>query len=77
MARRYPDLATFLEKTGTRQEDFAAAVQSTQAHISRIASGEVVPRPELAERIANRAHIPLDSFTRQHLLWRKRQAVAS
>lgn len=77
MAKRYPDLATYLDKTGTRQEDFAALVESTQAHISRIASGEIVPRPELAERIATQANIPLDSFTLKNLAWRREQEVAS
>lgn len=68
MAKRYTDLAHYLEATGTRQEDFAAKVGTTQAHISRIANGEAVPRPELAERIAEEANIPLDSFTRVYLV---------
>lgn len=75
MAKRYPDLATYLEKTGTLQEAFAERVNATQAYISRVASGEIVPRPELAERIATEAHIPLDSFIKQHLIWKRRQGV--
>lgn len=71
--KRYPDLATFLERTGVRQEDFADVVDTTQATISRVASGEMMPRPELAERIANKAHIPLDSFIKRHLAWKRQQ----
>ena len=63
----YPDLATFLAETGTTQLYLARRVGTTQAHISRIAAGEVVPRTMLAARLADFAHIPLDSFTRVYL----------
>jgi transcriptional regulator with XRE-family HTH domain len=63
----YPDLATYLLESGDIQARLAVAVGATQAHISRIAAGELVPRPALAVRIAKYARIPLDSFTRVYL----------
>jgi transcriptional regulator with XRE-family HTH domain len=65
--RTYPDLATYLEDSGDTQAQVARAVGAQQAHISRIAAGELVPRPALAARIAKYARIPLDSFTRVYL----------
>lgn len=64
---KYTDLAHYLEATGTRQEDFAERVGTTQGHVSRIAAGEVVPRPELLERMAEEADIPMDSFIKVYL----------
>jgi predicted transcriptional regulator len=64
----FPDLATFLAETGTTQTYLARRVGTTQAHISRIAAGEVVPRTLLAARLAAFAHIPLDSFQRVYLM---------
>ena len=64
---RYADLATYLEESGTTQVDLAAAVGATQSQISRIARGELVPRPALAHRLARYAGIPLDSFVRVYL----------
>jgi transcriptional regulator with XRE-family HTH domain len=76
MAKQYTDLADFLEKTGERQEDFAARVGTTQAHISRIVNGESMPRPELAEAIAAKAHIPIESLHRVYLA-KQRQEEAT
>ena len=64
---RYPDLATYIAETGDPQVNIAIHVQTSQANISRIASGEMVPRPRLALRLATYARIPLDSFVRVHL----------
>jgi transcriptional regulator with XRE-family HTH domain len=64
---QFPDLATYIEVTGDTQVNIAARCGTNQAHISRIASGALVPRPLLAARLARYAHIPLDSFTRIHL----------
>jgi len=63
----YPDLATYLLESGDTQARLAVAVGANQAHISRIAAGDAVPRPALAIRIAKYARIPLDSFTRVYL----------
>jgi transcriptional regulator with XRE-family HTH domain len=60
---RYPDLATYLAKTDDTQAAIAHAMKVSQAHISRILAGKVVPRPDLAIRLAAYAHIPVDSFT--------------
>ncbi len=67
-ARRvYPDLATYIAESGDTQAAIAQAVQAKQSHISRIASGELMPRPALAKRLADYARIPLDSFIRVYL----------
>lgn len=63
----YPNLASYIQQTGERQTRIAARCGTTQAHISRIAAGDVVPRSLLAARIASYCRIPLDSFTRVHL----------
>ena len=63
----YADLATYIAETGDPQVNIAARVQTSQANISRIAAGDLVPRPRLALRIAKYARIPLDSFVRVHL----------
>jgi transcriptional regulator with XRE-family HTH domain len=63
----YPNLAAYCAETGDTQAGIAAQVGTTQAHISRILRGEVIPRSELAVRIARYAHIPLDSFMRAYL----------
>jgi transcriptional regulator with XRE-family HTH domain len=65
--RSFPDLATYIAETGQTQAYIARRVGTTQAHISRIANGDAVPRTLLAARIAAFARLPLDSFTRVHL----------
>lgn len=65
--RLYPDLATYLAESGDTQAGVAEACQTSQATISRIATGEMVPRPVLASRIARYCGIPLDSFARTYL----------
>lgn len=69
--RFYPDLATYIDESGDTQQRIAKACGTTQAHISRIAAGDAIPRPELAERIVAYAHIPLDSFVRASLARRR------
>lgn len=65
--RRYPDLATYLEKSGDTQVVVAQAVGTSQAHVSRIAAGRTMPQPELAQKLARYAGIPLDSFIKARL----------
>lgn len=65
--RVYPDLATYIAESGDTQEGVAEAVKASQAQVSRIAAGELVPRPALAMRLATYARIPLDSFIRVYL----------
>jgi transcriptional regulator with XRE-family HTH domain len=67
----FADLATYLADTGDTQAHIAKAVGSSQAHISRIAAGELVPRPRLAMRLAAYCRIPLDSFTRRYVVSRR------
>jgi transcriptional regulator with XRE-family HTH domain len=67
VGRRYPDLATYIAESGDTQQHIAARVGASQAHVSRIAAGEIVPRPFLAARLAEYAKVPLDSFTRVYL----------
>jgi len=73
--REYPDLATYIAKTGDTQARIAATVRISQAHLSRIVTGAQMPRPEIAERLANYANVPLDSFTRVYLKRRAREAA--
>jgi transcriptional regulator with XRE-family HTH domain len=63
----YPDLATYLQKSGDSQGNIARTLGIKQAHVSRIADGQMVPRPALAVRIAGYCKIPLDSFMRTYL----------
>lgn len=65
--RRYPDIQTYILKTGDTQARIAAAVGASQAQISRIIHGQMMPRPELALRLARYCRIPLDSFTRRYV----------
>jgi transcriptional regulator with XRE-family HTH domain len=78
-ARRgfYPDLASYFAETGATQAAVASLVDSTQAHLSRIAAGEVNPRPGLAARIAHVCKVPLDSFTRVYLARQQEKRAAS
>lgn len=63
----YADLASYIAGSHDTQANIARRVGSSQAHISRIASGLTMPRPLLAARLAEYARIPLDSFTRMNL----------
>jgi transcriptional regulator with XRE-family HTH domain len=63
----FPDLATFIAKTGITQMEIAAAVGVSQGALSRYVSGAQVPRPTIAARIAKFANVPLDSFVRTRL----------
>lgn len=71
---RFPDLAAYIEATGVKQRTIAAEVGTTQATISRIIRGDMVPRPRLASRLAAFASIPIGSFVKVHLA---RKAKAS
>ena len=62
-AARYPDFATYLAQTGDTQAAVARAMRISQAQVSRILAGQVVPRPALAIRLAAYAQIPIESFT--------------
>ena len=66
-ARRFSSLAAYLEASDVSQQALAARVGTSQAHISRIAAGLVVPAPALAVRLATVARVPLASFTRAYL----------
>ena len=67
----YPDLATYLAEAGVTQAEVAQAVGTTQATISRIATGDMMPRPQLATRLARYCRIPLDSFARMYMAARR------
>jgi transcriptional regulator with XRE-family HTH domain len=67
---RYPDLATYLAESGDTQARMAAHLGISQASISRIKDGKVLPSADIAERLAAYAGIPLDSFYRVQLLKR-------
>jgi transcriptional regulator with XRE-family HTH domain len=59
---RYPDLASYIAATGDTQDHIAEKLGCAQAYVSRVATGRMVPRPEMALKLARYAHIPLDSF---------------
>jgi transcriptional regulator with XRE-family HTH domain len=63
----FPDLATYIQRTGDTQEHIAAVIGVTQAHLSRIVAGRVVPRPAVALALATYAKIPIESFTLMYL----------
>jgi transcriptional regulator with XRE-family HTH domain len=63
----YPDLATYIQQTGDTQDHIAAEIGVSQAHLSRIVAGMVVPRPVIALALATYAKIPLESFTLVYL----------
>jgi transcriptional regulator with XRE-family HTH domain len=74
---RYQSLAEFITRTGTPQTLIAARVGTSQANISRIAAGESIPKPALAERIAKKIRIPIESFARVYYArYRARRRVA-
>jgi len=60
---KYPNLRVYLLETGDTQTALAHALGVSQAQISRILAGQVVPRPALAIRLARYCQIPLESFT--------------
>ncbi len=64
---KYRNLRDYIARSGDRQDHIAVKVGTSQAHISRIASGAAIPRPVLAAKIAKYARIPLDSFIRAHV----------
>jgi len=72
----YPDIATYIEKTGDTQANIARQLTIEQAHLSRIVAGLIVPRPELAFRLASYCKIPLDSFTRVYLTRHQHEAAS-
>jgi len=65
--RRFPDIQTYIQKTGDTQARIAAAVGASQAQISRIVHGIMMPRPELALRLARYCRVPVESFTRHYV----------
>jgi transcriptional regulator with XRE-family HTH domain len=71
---RYPDLATYIAKSGDTQERIAAAIGVRQSYISRVKHGLLVPRPDTAIKIARYCGIPLESFTLVYVA--RRQQVA-
>lgn len=68
---RYPDLATYLARSGESQTDLARAVGASQAQISRLAAGLALPRADLADRLVRYCRIPLESFNRRYLRVRR------
>jgi transcriptional regulator with XRE-family HTH domain len=69
----FATLADYIAATGDTQVAIARAVKASQAQISRIVNGTLVPRPALAVRLADYANVPLDSFARVYLARLKRR----
>ena len=68
---RYRSLADYLKRSGESQAALARRLQIAQAMISRYASGESMPRPELCERIARACDFPVESFIHEYLEYRQ------
>lgn len=62
MTEHYDSLSEFLERTGTRLEDFAAKIGVGAPYISLLANGRRTPSLPLAVRIAAAANIPIESL---------------
>jgi len=74
---QYPNLAAYFRDSGDTQVHMAREIGITQPHLSRITTGETIPRPELAIRIARYAKVPLDSFTRSYVIRRAARLARS
>src|SRR5262245_51221519 len=73
--RQFASLAEFLKASGISQAKFARHAATTQATISRVARGDLIPRPAVAERIAAEANIPIESFARVFYARRRQRAA--
>lgn len=62
--RAYPNLATFFDRTNIKQDDFAAELGISASKMSRIKNGLAQPSLDLAIKIADKAHVPLESLIR-------------
>ncbi len=60
----YPDLKTFLRKTGTTQHALAKRIGVEASHVSKILSGRRLPSGPVAIKIVRMAKIPLESLFR-------------
>ena len=64
MRKRYPSLRAYLTATKTTQEQLGRALGLPQARISGYVTGRVMPRPELALRIAAYTGVPVEALVR-------------
>jgi transcriptional regulator with XRE-family HTH domain len=71
----YRDLADYIARSGDTQVNIARQVGTSQATVSKVAAGRVIPKPVLALRLATYCRIPLDSFT--HAVLAKRAGAAA
>lgn len=60
--RAYPDLKTFLKKTGTSQRAFAEQIGVDPAYVSYLVHGQREPSLTMAAKIAQAANIPIESL---------------
>ncbi len=67
MKRQFPDLRTYMRKTGATQADIAKAAGTVQPVISRILRGRQRPSLDLALRIAKAANIPVESLNTEQV----------
>lgn len=58
------DVATIRKREGMTQAELAKAIRISQAHLSRIESGDILPGLELAFRIADRLGYTIDEMIR-------------
>lgn len=62
--RTYPNLATYLEETGTTQAELAERLGLSQGYLSRLIRGLQQPTLDLALVIARMTRIPIESLVR-------------
>lgn len=60
--RRYPNLAMFLDKSGTSQHALAKRIGVNPSYVSLILGRRRVPSLRIAAKIADAANIPIESL---------------
>ena len=70
----YPDINTYLEKSGDTQANICRVLNIPRQTLSKIVAGSTVPRPELAQRLSAYCKIPLGSFQAVYLRRRRKTA---
>jgi transcriptional regulator with XRE-family HTH domain len=66
--RIYPNLESYFDATGATQEDFAERLGISPSYLSRIKNRLAQPPLDLALRISEEAHVPLESLIREESL---------
>lgn len=73
------DLATFFRRNKIKPVAFSRQVGVSYESVRRYATGEMMPRPAVAERIKRltRGQVRADDFHRTHVAWQKKSRLAA